>query len=110
MKTTTANIIRERYLSVIMSYFTDEDIGRIASNSFNFPIVEDGEEGWVEIVVKVPKETGDEGYGKREEYALKIKEKEEKAKASAEAKAKKIERDKKMREEKKRKKEEEKEE
>ena len=108
MKTTTANIIRERYLSAIMSYFIDEDIGRIASNSFNFPIVEDGEEGWVEIVVKVPKETGDEGYGKREEYTLKVKEKEEKAKASAEAKAKKIERDKKMREEKKRKKEEEK--
>ena len=110
MRTTTANIIRERYLSAIMSYFTDEDIGRIASNSFNFPIVEDGEEGWVEIVVKVPKETGDEGYDKREEYTLKVKEKEEKAKASAEAKAKKIERDKKMREEKKRKKEEEKEE
>ena len=65
-------------------------------------------EGWVEIVVKVPKETGDEGYDKREEYTLKVKEKEEKAKASAEAKAKKIERDKKMREEKKRKKEEEK--
>ena len=98
MKTTTANIIRERYLSAIMSSFTDEDIGRIASNSFNFPIVEDGEEGWVEIVVKVPKETGDEGYGKREEYALKIKEKEEKAKASAEAKAKKIAKDKARRE------------
>lgn len=98
MKTTTANIIRERYLSAIMSYFTDEDIGRIASNSFNFPIVEDGEEGWVEIVVKVPKETGDEGYDKREEYTLKIKEKEEKAKASAEAKAKKIAKDKARRE------------
>lgn len=98
MKTTTANIIRERYLSAIMSYFTDEDIGRIASNSFNFPIVEGGEEGWVEIVVKVPKETGDEGYDKREEYTLKIKEKEEKAKASAEAKAKKIAKDKARRE------------
>lgn len=98
MKTTTANIIRERYLSAIMSYFTDEDIGRIASNSFNFPIVEGDEEGWVEIVVKVPKETGDEGYDKREEYTLKIKEKEEKAKASAEAKAKKIAKDKARRE------------
>lgn len=105
MKTTTANTIRERYLSAIMSYFTDEDIGRIASNSFNFPIVEDGEEGWVEIVVRIPKE--DEGYEKREEYEMKLKEKEERAKAQAEAKAKKIERDKKMREEKKRKKEEE---
>jgi hypothetical protein len=98
MKTTTANIIRERYLSAIMSYFTDEDIGRIASNSFNFPIVEGDEEGWVEIVVKVPKETGDEGYDKREEYTLKVKEKEEKAKASAEAKAKKIAKDKARRE------------
>lgn len=105
MKTTTANIIRERYLSAIMSYFTDEDIGRIASNSFNFPIVEDGEEGWIEIVVKIPKD--DEGYAKREEYTMKCKEKIDKAKASAEAKAKKIERDKKAREEKKKKKEEE---
>lgn len=101
MKTTTANIIRERYLSAIMSYFTDEDIGRTASNSFNFPIVEDGEEGWVEIVVKVPKYDGDEGYALREEYEMKCKERAEKAKASAEAKAKKIERDRKAREEKK---------
>ena len=108
MKTTTANIIRERYLTAIMSYFTDEDFGRIASNSFNFPIVEDGEEGWVEIVVKVPKYDGDEGYALREEYEMKCKERVEKAKASAEAKAKKIERDKKIREEKKRKKEEDK--
>ena len=106
MKNTTANIIRERYLSAIMSYFTDEDIGKIASNSFNFPIVEDGEEGWIEIVVKIPKD--DEGYAKREEYTMKCKERIDKAKANAEAKAKKIERDKKSREERKRKKEEEK--
>ena len=90
MKTTTANTIRERYLSAIMSYFTDEDVGKIASNSFNFPIVEDGEEGWIEIVVKIPKD--DEGYAKREEYTMKCK--------------KKIERDKKAREERKKKKEE----
>ena len=101
MKTTTANIIGERYLTAIMSYFTDEDISRIASNSFNFPIVEDGEEGWVEIVVKVPKYDGDEGYALREEYEMKCKERAEKAKAQAEAKAKKIERDRKAREEKK---------
>ena len=104
MKTTTANTIRERYLSAIMSYFTDEDVGKIASNSFNFPIVEDGEEGWIEIVVKIPKD--DEGYAKREEYTMKCKEKIDKAKANAEAKAKKIERDKKAREERKKKKEE----
>ena len=104
MKTTTANAIRERYLSAIMSYFTDEDVGKIASNSFNFPIVEDGEEGWIEIVVKIPKD--DEGYAKREEYIMKCKKKVDDAKAKAEAKAKKIERDKKAREERKKKKEE----
>lgn len=104
MKNTTANVVRERYLSAIMSYFTDEDIGKIASNSFNFPIVEDGEEGWIEIVVKIPKD--DEGYAKREEYTMKCKERIDKAKANAEAKAKKIERDKKAREERKKKKEE----
>ena len=102
MKLVNANEIREKVLERIMTYFVeaDEDCGQIASNSFNFPVVaEDGEEGWVEIVVKIPKE--DEGYDKREEYEMKKKEKEEKRKAQAEAKAKKIERDKKLREEKK---------
>ena len=99
MKLANANKIRAKVLEAIMAYFVeaDEDCGQIASNSFNFPIVEDGEEGWVEIVIKIPKE--DEGYEKREEFQMKMKEKEEKKKA--EAKAKKIERDKKAREAKK---------
>ena len=101
MKNTVANVVRERYLDTIMSYFTDEDIGKIASNSFNFPVVEDGEEGWVEIVVKVTKDDGDDGYAKRDEYRMKCEEREAKAKERAEAKAKKIERDKKAREAKK---------
>ena len=66
----------------------------ITSNSFNFPVVVEGEEGWVEVVVKVPKEYGDEGYDKREEYSLKLATNAEKAKAKAEAKAKKIAKDK----------------
>lgn len=105
MKLANANKIRAKVLEAIMAYFVeaDEDCGQIASNSFNFPIVEDGEEGWVEIVVKIPKE--DEGYEKREEFQMKMKEKEEKKKAQAEAKAKKIERDKKLREQKKKEKE-----
>ena len=71
-----------------------------ASNSFDVDVVaDDGEEGWIEVVVKIPKE--DEGYEKREEYEMKIKERAEKAKAQTEAKAKKIERDLKAREEKK---------
>ena len=102
MKLANANSIRTKYLEALMSALGTEDIGQIASNSFNFPVVaEDGEEGWVEIVIKVPKENGDEGFDKREEYKLKCAEKAEKAKANAEKKAKKIEHDKAMREAKK---------
>ena len=102
MKTANANKFRARAIEAIMAYFVEanEDCGMIASNSFNFPIVaEDGEEGWIEVIVKIPKE--DDGYEKREEYEMKTKERVEKKKAQAEAKAKKIERDRKAREEKK---------
>ena len=75
MKTSTANKVRAKVIEAIMTYFVeaDEDCGMIASNSFNFPICEDSEEGWVEIVVKIPKDTedGDEGYSKREDYQMK---------------------------------------
>lgn len=95
MKLANANAIRAKYLKVLMEAFGSEDIGQIASNSFNFPIVaDDGEEGWVEVVVKIPKENGDEGYDKRTSYEISLKEKEEKAKAKAEDKAKKIAKDK----------------
>lgn len=102
MKLANANSIRAKYLEALMSALGTEDIGQIASNSFNFPVVaDDGEEGWVEIVIKVPKEGGDEGFDKRTEYELKCAEKVEKAKANAEKKAKKIAKDKAMREAKK---------
>ena len=106
MKTVNANKFRARAIEAIMAYFVEanEDCGMIASNSFNFPIVaDDGDEGWIEVVVKIPKE--DDGYEKREEYDMKTKERAEKRKAQAEAKAKKIERDRKAREEKKKAKE-----
>ena len=90
MKLTNANSIRTKYLEALMIALGNEDVGQIASNSFNFPVVaEDGDEGWVEIVIKIPKENGDEGFDKREEYRLKCEAKAEKAKAKAEAKAKK---------------------
>lgn len=92
MKVALANSIREQYVQKLMSLLSDEDIGMIASNSFNFPIVADGEESWVEIVVKIPKE--DDGYDKREEYSLKVADRKAKAEEKAKAKAKKIERDK----------------
>lgn len=96
MKNTTANALRAKYLEILMSALSKEEyVGQIASNSFNFPIVtEDGEEGWVEVVVKIPKEDGDEGFLKRESFVIAQKERAEKAEAKAIAKAKKIERDK----------------
>ena len=99
MKTANANKFRAKAIEAIMAYFVEanEDCGMIASNSFNFPIVaEDGDEGWIEVVVKIPKE--DDGYEKREEYDMKTKERAEKRKAQAEIKAKKIAKDKARRE------------
>lgn len=98
MKVAIANAIREHYIKAVRSLFDEEDCGMTTSNSFNFPIVWEGEEGWVEVVVKVPKYDGDEGYALREEYELKVRERTEKAKAQAEAKAKKIAKDKARRE------------
>lgn len=99
MKVAVANAFRDHYIKAVRSLFEEEDTGMTASNSFNFPIVtDDGDEGWVEVVVKVPKYDGDEGYALREEYDLKCKERAEKAKAQAEAKAKKIAKDKARRE------------
>ena len=80
MKLANANKIRKQYIEELLTYFRcdgssdGEDCGMITSNSFNFPVVaDDGEEGWVEIVVKIPKDTedGDEGYSKREDYQMK---------------------------------------
>lgn len=105
MKVAIANAIRGQYIEELLAYFhcddsvDGEDVGMIASNAFNFPVVtEEGEEGWVEVVVKVPKYDGDEGYALREEYEMKVRERAEKAKAQAEAKAKKIAKDKARRE------------
>lgn len=103
MKLANANAIRNQIIRSLFDKFSDtEDCGMIASNSFNFPVVAaDGEEGWVEIVVKVPKGTKDEeydGYGRRESYLLDLQEKAEKKAKAEEAKAKKIAKDKARRE------------
>lgn len=100
MKISVANDVRSSHISAIMNLYASkgEDVGMIASNSFNLPIVVDGEEAWLEVVVKIPKE--DDGYAKREEYTMKCDERKAKAEEKAKAKAKKMERDKKAREEK----------
>ena len=104
VKLTNANAIRARIVRALGIYFDQvgEDVDLIASNTLNFPVVaEDGEEGWVEVVVKVPKGTKDEeydGYGRRQQYELELQEKAEKKAKADEAKAKKIAKDKAKRE------------
>ena len=106
MKLANANAVRASYVENLLYHLRDycqEDCGMIASNAFNFPVVVDGEEGWVEVVVKVPKGTKDEeydGYGRREQYELDCKEKAEKKAEAEKKKAAKIAKDKARREKK----------
>ena len=85
-----ADKVRAQYVEKIFQFMESlgEDVGMIESNSFNFPVVLDGEEGFVEVVVKVPKDRGDDNYMKRETYADKVRERKERAeKAAAKKKA-----------------------
>ena len=103
MKNTLANKFRAEMIKKMNEFLKLEigdDIGQINSNTLNFPIVVDGEEGWCEIVIKVTKDDGDDGYLKREEYTMKLEENARKRAEKELAKQKKIERDKKAREEK----------
>lgn len=80
MTTKNSNKIRAQFIEKLFKFFEaeGEDVGMITSGSFNFPVTaEDGEEGSVQIVVKVPKI--DETYELREEYEMKLKAKAEKA-------------------------------
>lgn len=102
MKLANANLFRASTLADLIQFFTDkgEDVGVVASNTLNFPIVVNGEEGFAEITIKVTKDNGDDGFMKREQYADKVAEAKAKAEAKAEAKAKKIAKDTKAREDK----------
>lgn len=85
-----ADKVRAMYVEKIFQFMEGlgEDVGMIESNSFNFPVVLDGEEGFVEVVVKVPKDRGDDNYMKRDTYADKVRERKERAeKATAKKKA-----------------------
>lgn len=68
------------YLTVANMLTSDheiDDVDKFASNKFNFPVVYKGEEAWIEVSVSLPKEFGDEGYDKREEYKMKLEKKAE---------------------------------
>lgn len=80
-----ADKVRAQYVEKIFQYLESlgEDVGMIESNSFNFPVVLDGEEGFVEVVVKVPKDRGDDNYLKRDTYADKVRDRKERAEKAA---------------------------
>ena len=80
-----ADKVRSLYIKELFDYFSakGEDVGMIASNSFNFPIVMDGEELFLEVVVKVPKDGGDDNFLKRDTYADKVRERAERAEKAA---------------------------
>ena len=94
MKLANANRTRSIYINEIMAYLVSlgEDVALVSSNTCNLPIVEDGEEGVLEVVVKVVKKDYDECMQEREDYKAKCAEAEEKkaerAKVAAEKKAK----------------------
>ena len=93
MKNTLANKFRAEMIEKMNEFLKLEigdDIGQINSNTLNFPIVVDGEEGWCEIVIKVTKDDGDDGYLKREEYTMKLEENARKRAEKELAKQKKI--------------------
>lgn len=107
MKLALANIVRSNYINDIMVYLAEkgEDVALVASNTCNLPIVQDGEEGVLEITVKVVKKEYDECMQERDDYKVHVAEQAQKkadaekakaekiakAKAKAEAKAKKTE-------------------
>lgn len=94
MKLALANSVRTRYISAIMAYLAEqgEDVALVTSNSCNLPIVEDGEEGVLEVVVKVVKKDYDECMQERADYVAKVAEnaekKAERERIAAEKKAK----------------------
>jgi hypothetical protein len=92
MKIIPANKVRSRYMTLLMNYLAsqEEDIALISSNVANMPFVEDGEEGILEISVKVSKKDYDYAMQERTDYQAHLVEKAEKEKVKAEEKAKKI--------------------
>ena len=94
MKLALANSVRSRYISAIMAFLAEqgEDVALVTSNSCNLPIVEDGEEGVLEVVVKVVKKDYDECMQERADYVAKVAEnaekKAERERIAAEKKAK----------------------
>ena len=91
---------RTEYLLPLMECLkaNGEDVLRVGSNAFAFPICfENGEEGFIKVVVQTPSGSRDgepyDGYSEAETYELNRKQKAEKDAAKAKANAEKAKRD-----------------
>jgi hypothetical protein len=93
MKLALANSVRASVITDLFTFLSGrgEDVGMVNSNTLNFPVVFEGEEGFVEVTAKVVKKDSDECYQERLDYQAKLAEKAAKAaereKAAAEKKA-----------------------
>lgn len=92
--------IRAYYLEKVKEFFTKvgEEVLVTGSGEICMPCVDaEGNEKWVQFVVKVPTGTHDgepfDGYSLAEDYEMKLAEKAEKAKEAARKKAEKIKKD-----------------
>lgn len=98
-KKQTNDALRQEFFAKVVEYFKsiDEDVLRVGTATLAIPCVDaDGDDSFVEIVVKVPTGSKDEaydGYALAEDYAIKTKEKEEKAAEAERKKKEKIARD-----------------
>lgn len=93
MKMNLANPVRIKYTETIRRFLENEgeDVGLIASNKINFPIVVDDEEGFIEVAISVVKKPSDECYQEREDYLRHCAEMEAKRAEMTKAKAEKAE-------------------
>ena len=97
------NILREGAVQSLMRVLADADcdVLRVGSGKVCYPVVVDGEEGYVMLTVSIPKGSDGEefdGYAEAEAYKVEAAAKAEKAEEKAKAKAEKIAKDKAKRE------------
>lgn len=96
-KKVTGDMLRAKYVEKLIEAFSDYDPEEVMlkakSNEIAIPTVDcNGDDAWVVLVVKVPKNEYD-GYDMAQEYIMKTEEKERKAKEKEKKAKKKEEKD-----------------
>ena len=103
MSVKTNNALRAKYTEMIMTLLKEnEEVRQTGGGTFCFPVVDsEGDDNWVEVVVKIPTGTRDgdpyDGYGEAEDYKMKNQAKIVKAQEAAAKKAAKIKKDQEVR-------------